>query len=443
MLNLGKRTILRTNQATAKLSAVSVGGGLTEDLIEPWCRRSRKLLPERTRMLAKRATLLKSLGTTAWTAADAAAASGDQIIDLSVEEIWSDLAPSVREGAIAAMTRNLGHSRDAPDLPELRNTLARRISVGTAQPWSADEIAVTSGAKQALFNAVIVLLNPGDEVLIPAPYWTPLPAQIGIAGGTPVFVETRHNKYLPKLTDLAAAATEKTKAIVVNTPSNPTGAIYDRITLADIAQFAIDRDLWIIFDECHGSFTYAPHTHHQIVSVAPQVRARTLLVNSLSTSLAPTGWRIGYLAGPEAIISAVRALQRDTTSPNLIAQHALLNHLESGDATFQQQLQRHADNARALGLSILSTLTSVPRPSAQGGFYFYLDLTRWQRRVNAHGRDINADDVVNVLLMDAGVVAVSGTAYGDPMGVRLSYGIDLGLLDKALRRVTVTLNTWN
>lgn len=394
-------------------------------------------------MLAKRTTLLKSSGTAAWTAAEAAAASGDQIIDLSIEEIWSDLAPSVREGAIAAMHRNFGHCTDAVDLAELRNALARKISTETAQSWSADEIAVTSGAKQALFNAVMVLLNPGDEVLIPAPYWTTMPAQIGIAGGTPVFVETRHNNYVPKVTDLAAAVTEKTKALVVNTPSNPTGAIYDRVTLADIAQFAIDRDLWIIFDECYGSFTYAPHIHHQIVSVAPRIRARTLLVNSLSTSLVPTGWRIGYLAGPKAILSAVRALQRDTTSPNLIAQHALLHHLESADATFQRQLQRHVGNARALGLSILSTLTSIPQPAAQGGFYFYLDLTRWRRRVNAHGRDINADDVVNVLLMDAGVVAVSGTAYGDPVGVRLSYGIDLELLDKALRRVTVTLNTWN
>ncbi|OPY96060.1 aspartate aminotransferase [Bradyrhizobium sacchari] len=394
-------------------------------------------------MLAKRTMFLKSSATATWTAAEAIAACSDHIIDLSIEEICSELAPSIREGAIAAINRNLSRHTDAVDLPELRNALARKISDETAQPWSADEIAVTSGAKQSLFNAVMVLLNPGDEVLIPAPYWTPLPAQIGIAGGTPVFIETRHNNYLPKLSDLTAAITEKTKAIVVNTPSNPTGAIYNRTTLGDIAQLAIDRNLWIIFDECCGNFIHAPHTHHQIVSVTPRVRARTLLVNSLSTSLAPTGWRIGYLAGPKAIISAVRALQADTSSPNLTGQHALLHHLESADSAFELRLQRHVSNARSLGLSILSTLTSVPQPAAQGGFYFYLDLTRWLRRVNAHGRDINADDVVNVLLMDAGVVAISGTAYGDPVGVRLSYGIDLGLLDKALRRLAVTLNTWN
>lgn len=396
-------------------------------------------------MLAQRTALFKSSGTTAaWTAVEAAAASGEQIIDLTAGIVWSDLAPSVREGAIAAINRNLNRSSDAVGLMELRHALARKISAETAQPWSADEIAVTSGAKQALFNAAMTLLNPGDEVLIPSPYWTTFPVQISVAGGTPVFIETRHNNYVPMLTDLAAAVTSKTRAIVVNTPSNPTGAIYDRVTLAGIAQLASDRDLWIIFDECCGTFAHAPHTHFPIVSVAPRVRDRTLIVNSFSNSLALTGWRIGYLAGPKAVINAVKELQSHTTSnPNVIAQHALLHYLKCGDAAFQLQLQRHVADARALGLSVLSTLAFVPPPPAQGGFYFYLDLSAWQRRAKARGREFNADDVVNVLLMDAGVSTVSGTGFGDPAGVRLSYGIDLALLEKALRRLAATLNTWN
>ncbi|KRR29642.1 pyridoxal phosphate-dependent aminotransferase [Bradyrhizobium retamae] len=395
-------------------------------------------------MLAQRTALFKSSGTVAaWTAAEAAAASGDQIIDLSAGEIFSDLAPSLREGAIAAINRNINRRTDTVGLMELRHALARRISAETAQPWSADEIAVTSGAKQALFNVAMTLLNPGDEVLIPAPYWTTFPVQIGVAGGTPVFIETRNNKYVPRLTDLVAAVTSKTKAIVVNTPSNPTGTIYDRVTLSGIAQLALDRDLWIIFDECYGAFAHAPHVHHPIVSVAPRARDRTLIVNSFSKSLALTGWRIGYLAGPKSVIRAVNALQSDTICcPNLIAQHALLHYLECGDAVFQLQLQRQVANARALGLPILSALTLVPQPAAQGGFHFYLDFSGWQRRANARDREFNADDVVSVLLFDAGVAAASGTAFGDPAGVRLSYGVDLVLLDKALRRLTATLNAW-
>ncbi|MFG3594533.1 pyridoxal phosphate-dependent aminotransferase [Bradyrhizobium sp. RDI18] len=393
-------------------------------------------------MLAQRTVLFNSSGTAAArTAAKAAATNGKEIIDLTAGEIWTDLASSVREGAIAAINRNVNRYTDTLGMMELRHALARRISAETAQPWSADEIAVTSGAKQALFNAAMVILNPGDEVLIPAPYWTTFPAQIIIAGGTPIFIGTRQSNYVPTLTDLVKAVTSRTKAIVVNTPNNPTGAIYDREALAGVAQLAMDRDLWIIFDECYGAFAHAPHTHHPIVSVAPRARDRTLIVNSFSKSLALTGWRIGYLAGPKAVIGAVKALQSHTTSnPNVIAQHALLHYLECGGPAYQLQLQRQVANARELGLSILSTLTSVPQPTAQGGFYFYLDLSELQRHAKTHGREFSADDVVKKLLMDAGVATISGTAFGDPAGVRLSYGINLKLLDKALRRLTATLN---
>lgn len=395
-------------------------------------------------MLAQRAAMFRSMGTaTAWTAAKAAAASADQIIDLTANEIRTDLAPMVREGAIVAINRNLNRYIDTADPTELYQALARKISAETGQHWSTDEIAVTSGSNQALFNAAMVLINPGDEVLIPAPHWTTFPAHIVLAGGTPTFIETRNNDYVPALTDLAAVITSRTKAIVVNTPNNPTGTIYNRNTLADIAQLAIDRDLWIIFDECYGAFAHLPHTHHPIVSVDPRARARTLIVNSFSKSLALIGWRIGYLAGPEAVIRAVKALQTHTTSdPNVIAQHAVLHHLESGDAAFQRKLQRQVGDARTLGLSILSTLRWIPQPTAQGGFHFYLDLSGWQRRAKLRGHQFDADDIANVLLMDAGVATVSGTIFGDPAGVRLSYGIDLERLDKGLRRLTATLNTW-
>jgi aspartate aminotransferase len=395
-------------------------------------------------MLAQRTVLFKSSGTAAArAAAKAAAASGKKIIDLTAGEIWSDLAPSIRQGAIDAINRNVNRYTDTVGLIELRHALARKISKETSQLWSADEVAVTSGAKQALFNVAMTLLNPDDEVLIPAPYWTTFPAQIVIAGGKPVFVETRHNNYVPRLADLAKAVTSRTRAIVVNSPSNPTGAVYDRDTLAGIAQLAIDKNFWIIFDECYGDFAHAPHTHHPILSVAPQARDRTLIVNSFSKSLALTGWRIGYLAGPKAVIDAVKALQSHTTSnPNAIAQHALLHHLESGDTAFLAQLQRHVATARTLGLSILSELTSVPQPTAQGGFYFYLDLSGLQRRTWPYGHQSKADDVVNTLLKDCGVATVSGAAFGDDAGIRLSYGIDLAILETGLRRLTETLNEW-
>ncbi|MGX1350626.1 aspartate aminotransferase [Bradyrhizobium elkanii] len=396
-------------------------------------------------MLAERTALFKRLDTAAaWTAAKAAAASAEHIIDLTAEEIRSDLAPMVREGTIIAINRSINRDTETGPTTKLREAIARRISSETGQPWSTDEVAVTSGSKHALFNAAMVLLNPGDEVLIPVPHWTSFPAQVLLAGGVPIFIETRDNNYVPKPSDLAAAVTSKTKAIVVNTPNNPTGTIYDCETLTEIARLAADRDLWIVFDECYGAFAHAPHTHHPIVSIAPAARHRTLIVNSFSKSLALTGWQIGYLAGPESVIDAALALQRDTAcNPDVICQYALLHHLDSGDDVFQQKLQRQVSEARTLGLSILSTLQSIPQPAAQGGFHFYLDLKGWQRRTKGAGPELNADDVANVLLMDAGVATVSGTVFGDPAGVRLSYGVDLGSLEKGLRRLSATLNTWN
>ncbi|NEV02011.1 pyridoxal phosphate-dependent aminotransferase [Bradyrhizobium uaiense] len=394
-------------------------------------------------MLAERTAIFKYPDTAAaLSAVRAAAASGDQLIDLTKEEIQSDLAPMVREGTIIAINRN-NCNTEIENSAKLCGAIARRISADTGQSWSADEVAITSGSKHALFIAAMVLLNPGDEVLIPAPHWSSFPAQVRLAGGVPIFIETRYNDYVPKLSDLASAVTSKTKVIVVNTPNNPTGTIYDYDTLAEIARLAADRDLWIVFDECYGAFAHAPHTHHSLVSVAPAARNRILIVNSFSKSLALTGWRIGYLAGPTAVISAALALERDTScSPNVISQHALLHHLESGDAAFQQKLQRQVSEARTLGLAVLSTLKSIPPPAAQGGFHFYLDLKQWRRSIKGPGPEFDAHEVANALLMDAGVATVSGTVFGDPDGVRLSYGVDLGSLDKGLRRLSATLNTW-
>ncbi|MEK9281033.1 aminotransferase class I/II-fold pyridoxal phosphate-dependent enzyme [Bradyrhizobium sp. ISRA442] len=390
--------------------------------------------------LAERTTALHSLLVAPNAAATSAHLSND-IIDLTTEEIWSDLAPSARDGAISAINSRVNRYTEAIGLFDVRSALARRISAETGQPWSADEVAITNGGKQAFFNAALALLNHGDEVLIPTPYWTSFPAQIVVAGGTPVFVDTRRSNYIPRLTDLAAAVTSRTKAIVVNTPHNPTGVVYDRDTLESIAQFAKDRDIWIIFDECCGAFAHAPHIHHPLLAVAPGVRNRTLIVNSFSKSLALTGWRIGYLAAPRPVISAINALQGHTTANvNVVAQHALLHYLERGDLYFQALLQRQVANARALGLSILSSLTSVPQPPAQGGLYFYLDLTELQRRANAHGHELSADDVARVMLANAGVAIVSGTAFGDAAGIRLSYGGDLESLGKGLRRLSATLN---
>ncbi|NRP70931.1 Aspartate aminotransferase [Ensifer psoraleae] len=396
-------------------------------------------------MLAQRTNLFKSSGTAAAReAAKAAADAGTDTVDLTVGEIWSDLAPTIRNGAIEAIRRGLNRYTDTVGSMELRDALARKVSVETGQLWRADEIAVTSGAKQGLFNVAMTLINPGDQVIVPAPYWTTFPAQVRIAGGMPVHFDTRPNGYVPRVEDIERVITPLTRAIVINTPGNPSGAVYNAETLAGIARLSMERDLWIIFDECYGPFTHDGHRHHQIVSLSPDVRGRTVIVNSFSKSLALTGWRIGYLAAPKELISAVKALQSHTTSnPNVIAQHAVLHHLREGDGAFETRLKDRLAAARQTGLSVLSELQRVPMPGAQGGLYFYLDLSGILQPTLGNGRAKTADDVVAALLAQAGVAGVSGTAFGDPMGIRLSYGIPPEQLEAGLERVVRVLNTWN
>jgi aspartate aminotransferase len=391
-------------------------------------------------MLAQRTHLFGASGTAnARAAAASAAASGKEIIDLTSGEIWAELAPTISAGAIAAVERGVNRYTDTIGLTELRLAVAQAIAAQTDSEWSTEEVAITAGAKQALFNAAMVLLNPGDEVVIPAPYWTTFPAQVLLAGGKPVFVDSHGSGFVPHLQDIASAITPATRAIVINTPNNPTGAVYDRATLAGIAELASAHQLWIIFDECYGGFTYAPHEHSHILRVAPQLRSRTLIVNAFSKQLAMTGWRIGYLAGPAAVIKAAKALQSHTTSnPNVIAQHAVLAHLKNSDGAYERALHARLTHARRLGLELLKPLRGVPEPTAQGGFYFYLDLAALLKE---NGPPQDADDVVAALLAE-GVATVSGTAFGDPCGLRISYGAPVEYLETGLRRLVGVLNAW-
>ena len=394
-------------------------------------------------MLADRMSLFPASGTAgARAAAKAATAGGRQVFDLSAGEVICEPAGGAVAGAIAALERGENRYTDTIGIAPLREAIARRLSSETGQVWSADEVAVTAGAKQGLFNAVMAVLNPGDEVLIPVPYWTTFPAQVLLAGAQPMRVDTRANGYLPRIEDLRAALTPATRAIIINTPNNPTGAVYDRALLGDIAEFAIQARLWVVFDECYSSFVWEPLRHHNIVSVVPEVRSRTLVVNAFSKQLALTGWRLGYVAGPPAVIAAVKALQGHTTSnPNVIAQHGVLAHLlQEVDTGFERGLHHRLHQARSAGLEILAGLERELVPTAQGGFYFYLDLARLLAAKPRAGIIADADDVARVLLEEAGVAGVSGTAFGDPSGLRLSYGAPVEILLPALRRVVGALN---
>jgi aspartate aminotransferase len=199
----------------------------------------------------------------------------------------------------------------------------------------------------------------------------------------------------------------------------------------------------VVFDECYGTFTYAPHEHIHILEAAPQLRERTLIVNAFSKQLAMTGWRLGYLAGPPAAIKAAKAMQSHTTSnPNVIAQHAVLQHLSKSDGHYERALNARLIEARSRGLAMLQDLKAVPLPTAHGGFYFYADLAPLLKPGAAGQTPRTADDVVAALL-SAGVATVSGSAFGDDFGIRISYGAPLETLEAGLQRLIDVLNCWH
>ncbi|MET4213843.1 aminotransferase class I/II-fold pyridoxal phosphate-dependent enzyme [Bradyrhizobium sp. LA2.1] len=393
-------------------------------------------------MLAQRISLLSDSGTAAAReAATLAIAAGRQIVDLAAGEVFIEPPSSVREGAIAAINAGRNRYTDSIGLPPLRKAVAKKVSAETGTDWRADDIVITAGAKQGLLDAVLAVLDPGDEVIIIRPCWPTFPSQVLLAGAKPVFVEARPPTYIPDITRIRAAVTPHTKAIIINSPNNPTGAVYDRTILQAIGDLAINYQFWIVSDECYSSFVFTGGRHESIVTAHPSVRSRTIVVNAFSKELAITGWRLGYFAAPPEIISAAKKLQSHTTSnANVIAQHAILHHLQVGDGSFERVMHQRLSDARSVGLRILSSLHDVIPPRGAGSFFFYLDLSRLVADLPVRSPVGSADDIVRLLLDEADVACVAGAIFGDVNGLRLSFGAPPDLMEVGLRRVVETLN---
>ncbi|MCW1413002.1 aminotransferase class I/II-fold pyridoxal phosphate-dependent enzyme [Rhizobium sp. 1AS11] len=396
-------------------------------------------------MLAKRMSSLSGSGTAAAREAVAiAAGTGRQIVDLAAGEVIIGLPPTVRDGAIAAIDAGLNRYTDSIGIPPLRTAVAEKLSASTRVKWGAENIAITNGAKQALLNAALAVLDPGDEAIIFRPCWPTIPSQVLLAGAKPVFIDVKPPSYVPTIDGIRAAVTPHTKAIILNSPNNPTGAVYDRATLQAIGDLAITYQLWIVSDECYSSFVFSDHGHQSIVTAHPGVRAQTILVNAFSKELALMGWRVGYFAAPPAIVSAAKKLQSHMTSNvNVIAQHAILHHLKFSDGSFEREMINRLASARRDGLAVLSRLVDVRRPAADGSFFFYLDLSELIAKLPISSPVQGVDDIARILLDEAGVASVAGSTFGDPAGLRLSFGAPPELLIPALEALVETLNALN
>ncbi|QPB24543.1 aminotransferase class I/II-fold pyridoxal phosphate-dependent enzyme (plasmid) [Rhizobium sp. 007] len=383
---------------------------------------------------------MRPSGTSAARAAAKPAAERGRVIDFTIGEFALGTSDLVTDAAIAAVKGGKTRYTDTIGLPELRLAIAEQFSRDTGQEWTADEVAVTAGAKPGLFYLTFILLDPGDEVIIPQPYWQTYPAQIRLGGALPVHIQHTADGQMD-IGSISEAVTERTRAIIVNTPNNPTGVVYDESHLRAVAEIAIKHNLWIIFDQCYRSFVYPPYQHHHLVSLIPEVRERTIIIDSFSKTLAIAGWRVGYMLAPPNIIASVRALQSHITScPNVISQYAVLEHLRSDDGQFHRWAMGQLEINREAGLGMLQRLRDVPRPHAQGGFYFYLDVRELLGRRHVARTIDTVDDLAAYLIQEAGTATVSGSAFGDKHGLRIFYGVSGEDLREGLPQLVAALN---
>jgi len=387
--------------------------------------------------LSKRAGTIKPSPTLTIDAkAKALRASGEDIISFGVGEPDFDTPENIKNAAIKALKDGFTKYTPVGGIDELKTAIIEKFKRDNSLTYEKDEIIVSCGAKHSLYNIAQALFNPGDEVIIPAPFWVSYPDQVILNDATPVIVMTDEKnsfKLTPEL--LKANLSKKTKALILNTPSNPTGATYDRKTLEAIADLAIKYDFYIISDEIYEKLTYDGFQHISIASLNDEIKQRTIVVNGLSKSYAMTGWRIGFSAGPKEIITAMTNIQSQSTSnPTSIAQKAAVEAL-IGLQDFIPKMISEFDRRRKYMIERLNKIKGLSCVPPLGAFYIFPNVSSYYGK-KFNNTTINSSiDLANYLLEEAKVAVVPGVAFGDDRHIRLSYATSMENIKEGLDRI--------
>ena len=365
-------------------------------------------------------------------------AQGREIISLSVGEPDFDTPDNVKAAAIAAIQRGETKYTPVAGIVPLQEAIVAKFKRENNLDYKTGQTIVGTGGKQILFNAFLATCNPGDEVVIPAPFWVSYPDMVLIAGGTPVIVPTtleQSFKLQPEA--LEAAITQKTKWVLLNSPSNPSGAAYSRAEMKALTDVLLRYpDIWVLTDDIYEHLVYGGFVFCTPAEVEPNLYDRTLTMNGVSKSYAMTGWRIGYAAGPQKLIKAMDMLQGQQTSGACsIAQWASVEAL-NGPQDFIPKSRKVFEGRRDLVVSMLNQAKGLKCPSPEGAFYVYPSCADLIGKVAPSGKRIDTDeDFVTELLESEGVAAVHGSAFGTGPNFRISYATSNELLEKACGRI--------
>ena len=370
--------------------------------------------------------------------ASAMQAEGKDVIGLAAGEPDFDTPDNIKEAAIAAIKAGKTKYTAVDGIAELKKAVAAKFKRENGLEYKTSQVSIGTGGKQVLFNALMATVNPGDEVIVPAPYWVSYPDIVMLAGGTPVIVQGPADKgFKLQAVDLAKAITPKTKWLILNSPSNPSGAAYTRDELKAIAEVLLKHpQVWVLTDDMYEHLVYDTFEFTTIAQVEPRLYDRTLTMNGVSKSYCMTGWRIGYGAGPEVLIKAMAKLQSQSTSnPSSIAQWAAVEAL-NGPQDFIAANNKVFKERRDLVVSMLNQAKGLHCSTPEGAFYVYPSCAGLIGKTAPSGTVIANDEVfVTELLAAEGVAAVHGAAFGTSPFFRISYATATKTLETACERI--------
>lgn len=383
-----------------------------------------RILPSQTIAITQKARALK--------------AEGRDIISLSAGEPDFDTPDFIKKAAIEAIQQGETKYTDVAGTPALRKAVAERLNADFGLDYRAEEICISTGGKQVIYNAMVATLNAGDEVIIPAPAWVSYPDIVQLADGRPVIVPTSpETGFRLTAEQLRKAITPRTRWLVLNSPCNPTGSAYSREELKALTDVLLEHpQVWVLTDDIYAKLTYEGREACTVVQVEPRLRDRTLTMNGVSKAYAMTGWRIGFAAAPVALTKELIKLQGQSTSNACsIAQAAALAAV-SGPQDFIGDMVEVYQKRRDLVVDALSAVPGLSCSRPEGAFYVFVSVQRLLGKCTAGGHVLESDeDFVKAMLEDVGVAAVHGTAFLLPGYFRVSYATSTELLEEACRRI--------
>lgn len=368
-------------------------------------------------------------------------AEGIDVISFAGGEPEFDTPEHVKAAGIRAVRDGFTKYTAPAGIEELRDAVVAKLKRDNGLEYTKDEVVTCSGSKQALYNLAMVFFDKRDEVIIPAPYWVSYPEQVRLADATPVFAPTREEEgFRLKRGDLERVLTRRTKAVILNSPCNPTGAVIELDELKAIAELAVEKDFYLVSDEAYEALTYDGVKHVSIASLGEEVKARTFVVGSTSKTYAMTGWRLGYAAGPKEIIKAMIDLQSHSTSaPASPSQKAAVAAL-LGPRETVESMRREFEKRRRYLLERLHGIPGVRCVPPEGAFYAFPNVSAFYGKKVARGRKISSStDLTAYLIQEARVTVVPGADFGSDKHVRISYCLGMEQIRDGLERMAKAL----